>query len=90
MTQLTHANECRTDAVEEVTSMTGATVSFSPRPRAHGFDRAVMRLSLAMMVWARRRSGSGLSAGEHTRIRETARAIEQRDHAWALRAARVR
>lgn len=77
-------------SVEEVTFMTTATVSLSSRPRAHGFDRALMRLSLALMVWARRRAGTGLTASAHARLREQAEATTRREHAWDLRAARVR
>ncbi|MDP3209575.1 MAG: hypothetical protein Q8M65_10535 [Rhodoglobus sp.] len=90
MTQLLNEEECTTDVQKEVTLMTAATDFLSPRPRAHGFDRAVMRLSLAMMVWADRRSGSSLTAAEHARARATADAIVNREHAWALLAARVR
>jgi hypothetical protein len=81
------AADRRFDSKEEVTTMTATTA----RPRPHGLDRAVMRLSLAMLIWARKRSErSAISHDQHTQRVSQALAIETREHDAALRFARVR
>jgi hypothetical protein len=77
----------RFDSKEEVRTMTATTA----RPRPHGLDRAVMRLSLAMMIWARKRAErSAMTHSQRGRQVSQARAIEAREHDAALRFARVR
>lgn len=61
------------------------------RPRPHGLDLLVMRVSLAMLVWARRRADR-VSVQHEERLRQhhLRRETERREHEFALRAARVR
>lgn len=71
---------------EEVTTMTATTVSYRQRTRPHGFDRVVMRLSLAMLLWARRRCDRGtVSRDEHTRMLAQHAHIVRSEHSAALR-----
>ena len=63
---------------EEVTTMTAASYTRAypqgiRRVRPHGVDRAIMRLSLMTLLWARRHAErSAVSHEEHTRMhRET-------------------
>lgn len=60
------------------------------RARPHGLDRLVMRLSLAMLLWARRRADRAQpSYEEHSIRRATALALERERHVAATRIARV-
>jgi hypothetical protein len=60
------------------------------RARPHGIDLIVMRLSLAMLLWARERADrSTLSHEEHTIRRANALALESEQREAALRIARV-
>jgi hypothetical protein len=48
------------------------------RPRPRGFDRAVMRLSLAMLVWARKRADRAVISREEQILRfENQRVVER-------------
>lgn len=78
-----------------------ATSVFVParRARAHGVDLLVMRVSMAALLWARRRADraeradcADRAAGrdELVRLRALQLETERREHASALRAARVR
>ena len=82
------------DSKEEVTMTATAThnaFSTSRRPRPHGLDRLVMRLSLTMLLWARRHADRiGVTAEQHARAVDAAAALQRREHDSALRAARVR
>ncbi len=60
------------------------------RSRARGIDLLVMRLSLAMLHWARRRADRDVLPREEQARRHQVRAdIAHREHLAALRAARV-
>ena len=85
------------DSKEEVRMMTATTV-FSQhyaapaarRARPHGFDRLVMRLSLAALLWARHRADRGiLTHDEHMLRRANALAVERDQRDAALRISRV-
>jgi hypothetical protein len=55
------------------------------RGRPSGFDLLVVRLSLAMLHWARRRAARGaLSREEHSRRFVLAVAAQRREHAARL------
>jgi hypothetical protein len=61
------------------------------RPRATGLDRLVMRVSLAALLWARRRADrKAVTFEEHTLRLAQATDLARREHEFALRAARVR
>jgi hypothetical protein len=61
------------------------------RARPHGVERLIMRLSLAMLIWARERAErDAVSHGERVLRINQARATERREHESALRVARVR
>ena len=61
------------------------------RHRARGIDLLVMRVSLAMLLWARRRADrADLPREEHERRLAIQADIARRQHASALLAARVR
>jgi hypothetical protein len=86
------------DGEKEVKTMT-ATTAFDRavnaparrRARPHGVDRLVMRLSLAMLIWARKRADrDALSHDERALRVSQARALQTREHESALRVARVR
>jgi len=79
-------------AKEEVTTMTAATYSQAMRRvRPHGVDRAIMRLSLMTLLWARRHAErSAVSHEEHTRMHRETQGIQRREHDAALLLARVR
>lgn len=63
----------------------------SRRAHAHGIDLLVMRLSMAALLWARRRADrADLGRDDLVRLRQQSAAIEQREHESALLAARVR
>lgn len=68
------------------------TIDFAPELRtARGIDLLVMRASLAMLLWARRRSDrTAINHEQRARQVRTAQATERREHAAALLAARVR
>jgi hypothetical protein len=62
----------------------------SARPRAHGIDLVVMRMSLAGLRWARRRANrSAASRDALASSRATARATELREHEHAARLHRL-
>jgi hypothetical protein len=53
------------------------------RARPHGIDRLVMRLSLAMLVWARRRSEKSIiTRDEHAILFAQQRGLETRELEW--------
>lgn len=82
---------------EEVETMTTTTVfthqSYAAparRARPHGLDRVVMRLSLAMLLWARHRADRGiLSHEEHAIRRANALVLEREWRDAARRISRV-
>lgn len=80
------------DTDEEVTTMTAATYQPSARRvRPHGIDRAIMRLSLMTLLWARRHAErTAVSHEEHTRMHRELQAVQRREHDAALLLARVR
>lgn len=60
------------------------------RSRPRGIDLLVMRMSLAMLLWARRRANrTAMSREEHLRRREVAAATAAREHAAASRIERA-
>lgn len=62
----------------------------SRRVRPAGFERAVMRLSLAVLLWARRRADrSAISPEEHALLRLAQSDLRRDEHAAALLIARV-
>ncbi|MCU1440599.1 MAG: hypothetical protein JWP85_1596 [Rhodoglobus sp.] len=86
------------DLDEEVKTMT-VTTAFDRlidapagrRARPHGVDRLVMRLSLAMLIWARERAERDAVSHDERVLRiSQVRATQRREHDAALRAARVR
>jgi hypothetical protein len=85
------------DTEEEVNTMTATTVfqhgyavPTTRRPRPHGIDRVVMRLSLAMLRWARARADRAtLSHEEHALRRANDLVLERERREAALRIARV-
>lgn len=69
----------------------GTCAATSRRARARGVDRLVMRVSMSVLLWARRRADRAALPREHAlRMRELAISMEQREHEASLRAARVR
>lgn len=53
--------------------------------RAHGFDYLAMRVSLAVLLWARRRADRhAMSRDELARRVRLQRETERREHAYAL------
>lgn len=61
------------------------------RSGARGIDLMVMRISLAMLLWARRRAERAtVTREEHERRLVLHAEIARREHSAALRAARVR
>jgi hypothetical protein len=82
------------DTKEKVNTMTATAVlhsaSAARRARPRGLDRLVMRLSLAMLMWARHRADrSALSHEEHTIRRAAALAVERDLREAELRISRV-
>ena len=68
---------------------TTRTVARRARPR--GLDRVVMRLSLTMLLWARRRADRIAPTREqHARAFDAAIALQRREHDSALLIARIR
>lgn len=60
------------------------------RPRPSGFDRSVMRISLAMLLWARRRADrTAVSREEQIRRYDVQQATLHREHAVATLVARI-
>lgn len=60
------------------------------RSRPRGIDLLVMRVSLAMLLWARRRANrTAMSREENLRRREVAAATTAREHAAASRLERA-
>lgn len=71
--------------------MTATSFGSARRIRPSGFDRAVMRLSLAMLLWARRRAErAAVTHDEHARTRRELQNLQHREREAALLAARVR
>ena len=61
------------------------------RARARGLERAVMRVAMAMLLWARRRADRQiLSRDENMRRLTNQQQLAAREHSAAMRAARVR
>ena len=85
------------DTKEEVKPMTATTASatafdrkITRRARPHGLDLAVMRLSLAMLLWARRHADrTTYSHDEQARRLQLEGELVRREHQTALMAARV-
>lgn len=84
---------------EEVNTMTATAAGYGDagykatarRARPHGFDRAVMRVSLMMLLWARRHADrTVVSHEEHTRMHRELQGLQRREHDAALLVARVR
>ncbi len=80
---------------EEVENMTTASILSRPatrssrRSRPHGIDLAIMRVSLAMLLWARRRAERNIvSSAEQRRALEVQRGIEARERSWQRLASR--
>lgn len=60
------------------------------RVQASGLDRIVMKLSLSMLRWARKRAArASIAAEQHARLVRQAADVQLREHESALRAARV-
>lgn len=60
------------------------------RYQAHGLDRVVMKVSLSMLRWARKRAArASIAPDQHRRLLRRAAGIQHREHEAALRAARV-
>lgn len=71
--------------------MTATSFGSARRARPSGFDRAVMRLSLAMLLWARRHAErTAITRDEHTRMRRELHDLQGRERESALLVARVR
>lgn len=71
--------------------MTATSFGSARRVRPSGFDRAVMRLSLAMLLWARRRAErTAVTHDEHARLRRELQELRRRERESALLGARVR
>ncbi len=69
---------------EEVETMTSAQTMYAPmrsrRARPHGLDRALMRASLAMLLWARRHADrTAISYEEHTLRHQESLARDRRE-----------
>lgn len=79
---------------KEVSAMTATTATYEKnvrRPRPHGLDRAVMRMSLAMLLWARRHADrTALSPEQYASLCRERRRRERFQHDAALLVARVR
>lgn len=77
---------------EEVYTMTATTAAYgipARRNRPHGLDRAVMRLSLMMLLAARRHADrTAVGYEEHTRRRAVRLATQQRERAASTLIAR--
>jgi hypothetical protein len=73
--------------VEEEPTMIATTAYIRPGARrAHGFDYLAMRVSLAVLLWARRRADRhAVSRDELSRRFRIQRETERREHAFASR-----
>lgn len=61
------------------------------RVRPHGIDRAIMRLSLMTLLWARRHAErTAVSYEEHTRLHNELRGVHRREHDAQLLLAGIR
>lgn len=61
------------------------------RIRPHGFDRLIMRLSLATLLWARRHAErTAITRDDQSRMFEQYRARQRREQEAALLFARIR
>ncbi|MGO4104980.1 hypothetical protein AB4Y63_13585 [Leifsonia sp. YAF41] len=76
--------------------MTTMTASVTPTqyrfidPQPRFIDRFIVKLSLAMLDWARRRADrASISREQHDRLLRRATEIQRREHDSAKRAARV-
>jgi len=71
------------DSNEGVDVMTSTVVFHSTpaarRARPHGLDRLVMRLSLAMLLWARRRADRGMLTHEEQALRRANALVIERN-----------
>lgn len=82
------------DDKEEVNTMTATAAGYgitARRVRPHGLDRVIMRVSLMMLLWARRHADrTAVSHEEHTRMYRELQRFERRERDAALLIARVR
>ncbi len=77
--------------LEGAGSVSSTTSANLRRSRPHSIEVLVMRLSLAMLLWAQRRAErTQLTPEQHSQLVAQERARSIRDHADALRAARIR
>jgi hypothetical protein len=81
------------EAKREVNTMTATSTTAygitARRSRPHGLDRAVMRVSLMMLLAARRHADrSAVGYDEHTRLHALRVANERREHTAATLIAR--
>lgn len=75
---------------EEVYTMTTTTAFGVRRARPHGLDRAIMRVSLMMLLAARRHADrTAVSYEEHTRRRTVRLATQRRENNAASLISRV-
>ena len=78
------------DLTREVNTMTATYNLNARRVRAHGLDRVVMRVSLMMLLAARRHAErTAVSYEEHTRLHNESKAARLREHGAASLIARV-
>lgn len=87
------------DDKEEANTMTATAAGYggagykatARRVRPHGLDRVIMRVSLMMLLWARRHADrTAVSHEEHTRMYRELQRFERRERDAALLIARVR
>jgi hypothetical protein len=73
--------------IEEEPTMIATTAYIRPGARrAHGIDYLAMRVSLAVLLWARRRADRhAVSRDELSRRLRVQRETERREHEFALR-----
>ena len=70
--------------------MTAQSFDAVRRVQPFGFDRAVIRLSLAMLRWARRHAErTAISPEEHELMRQARSELQRREHATAMLITRV-
>lgn len=78
------------DGEREVSTMTATTAMYTRRPRPHGLDRLVMRVSLMMLLAARRHADrTAVGYEEHTRLYNESMAARRRENGAATLIARV-
>lgn len=72
---------------QEEPTMIATTAYIRPGARrAHGFDYLAMKVSLAVLLWARRRADRrAIDRDEHARRWWLQRETERREHGYALR-----